>query len=59
MAVKILQDLESRKKYGINVVAAKSGEEVVENLKPNEPLVPDEVLLVVGNNQKLLNMNKK
>lgn len=58
-AGKTLQELDLRKKYGINIVAAKRGEEVVANLKPNVPLVPDEVLLVVGDNQKLLNMNKK
>lgn len=55
---KTLQELDVRGRYGINVIAAKRGEEIVANLKPDVPLGKDEVLLVVGDNQRLLKMNR-
>lgn len=58
-AGKSLCELDVRGRYGINVIASKRGEEIVANLKPDIPLQRDEVLLVVGDNQKLLKMNKR
>lgn len=58
-AGKSLQELNVRGRYGINVVAAKKGEEIIANLRPDVPLQRDEILLVVGDNQKLLKMNGK
>lgn len=54
-----LQELDVRGKFGINVVASKHGEEITANLDPNQPFQRDEILLVVGDNQKLLKMNKR
>lgn len=57
-AGRTLQELDVRGKHGINVIAAKRGEDIAINLSPNEPLRKDEVLLVVGDNQRLLKMNR-
>lgn len=57
-AGRTLQELDVRDKHGINVIAAKRGEDIAINLSPNEPLRKDEVLLVVGDNQRLLKMNR-
>lgn len=48
-----LQNLDVRRKYGVNVVATKMGEEVEVNPDPQKPLEPGTVLILVGRNEEL------
>ena len=50
---KNLIELNLRKKYGINVVAVKSGETVSVNINPEEPLGSDKTLIVIANTAKI------
>lgn len=48
-----IQELDVRRKYGVNVVATKMGEEVEVNPDPQKPLEPGTVLILVGRNEEL------
>ena len=52
-AGKNLIQLDLRKKYGINVVAVKQGEEVDVTIDPQQPLEADMTLIVIANTGKL------
>lgn len=50
---KNLIELNLRKKYGINVIAIKKGEDVIVNINPEELLDKNSILVVIGNTVKL------
>lgn len=50
---KNLVELKLRKKYGINVVAVKNGEQVSLSIDPEQPLDADTTLIVIANTAKL------
>lgn len=50
---KNLIELNLRKKYGINVIAIKKGEDVIVNINPEEFLDKNAILVVIGNTVKL------
>lgn len=53
---KNLIELNLRKKYGLNVVALKKGENVNVNINPEQPLSSDTNLIVIGNTSKLVKL---
>ena len=50
---KSLRELNVRNKYGVNVIALKEGENINANVDPDEPMRANQVLLTVGNHDKL------
>ncbi|MBE5747409.1 MAG: TrkA family potassium uptake protein [Clostridiales bacterium] len=50
---KNLIELNLRKKYGVNIVAIKKGEQVSVNINPEQPLETETVLIVIANTAKL------
>ena len=50
---KNLMELSLRRKYGINVVAVRKGEEVITSLDPAMPLDNDMTLIVIAETAKL------
>ena len=50
---KSLSELKIREKYHVNIIAAKRGESVDVNLKPNEPLEDGGSLIAIGKNEDL------
>lgn len=50
---KNLKELNLRRKYGINIVAIRHGEDVTVNIDPEKPLTKDARLLVIGNPARL------
>ncbi len=50
---KNLIELNLRKKYGVNIVAIKKGEQVSVNINPEQPLDAETVLIVIANTAKL------
>lgn len=50
---KSLIELSLRKKYSINVVAIVRGKDVCTNINPEEPLIQEMRLIVIGNTSKL------
>lgn len=58
-AGKSLEELDLRKKYGINVIAMKKGEKIQIAINPQQPLVKGEVLILVGENKELARLSKK
>ena len=54
---KNLIELNLRKKYGINVVAVKKGENVSVNVNPEQPLDKETTLIVIANTSKLSKLN--
>ena len=50
---KNLIELNLRKKYGFNIVAVKSGEQVNVSINPEEPLSDDMTLIVIVNTSKI------
>ena len=50
---KNLIELNLRKKYGVNIVAIKKGEEVDVNINPEAPMKQDTTLIVIANPAKL------
>ena len=53
---KNLIELNLRKKYGLNIVAKKKGEEVSVNVNPEEVLDEETTLIVIANTEKLAKM---
>ena len=49
---KNLIDLALRRRYGINVVAIRRGEDISVNIDPNKPLSEETKLLVIANTEK-------
>ena len=54
-----LEELDIRKKYGINVVGIMRGEEVEVNPDPFRPLQDDGILILIGRNQDLQRFRKE
>ncbi|MBP3665802.1 MAG: TrkA family potassium uptake protein [Clostridia bacterium] len=50
---KNLLELNLRRKYGINIVAIRRGEEIITNIDPEKPLTREARLLVIGNPARL------
>ena len=50
---KNLQELKLRRKYGINIVAIRQGEDLVIGIDPEKPLANDATLLVIANPARL------
>ena len=50
---KNLQELKLRRKYGINIVAVRQGEDLVIGIDPEKPLTKDAKLLVIANPARL------
>ncbi len=50
---KNLLELNLRRKYGINIVAIRRGEEIITNIDPEKPLSREARLLVIGNPARL------
>ena len=50
---KNLQELKLRRKYGINIVAIRQGEDLVIGIDPEKPLAKDATLLVIANPARL------
>lgn len=48
-----LRELDVRNKYGVNVIALKEGDTINANVNPDERMKADQILLTVGNNDKL------
>lgn len=55
---KSLRELNPRKRLGINVIAKQVGNQVEVNLEPDELLVQGEILIIVGDNEKLGKLGK-
>ncbi len=52
-------DLRLRRTYGLNIIAIKRGKEMKINLKPNYVIERGDVMIVVGNNQDLKEIENK
>ena len=50
---KSLRELDVRRTYGVNVIAAREGEKIDANLDPDVPLASHQIILTVGNNEDL------
>ena len=50
---KNLMELNLRRKYGINIVAIRRGEDLVINVDPEKPLTKEAKLLVIANPARL------
>ncbi len=55
---KNLIELNLRKKYGINIVAVRKGDEVSVNINPEEPLTKDMKLIVIAQTKILAKLNR-
>ncbi len=55
---KNLIELNLRKKYGINVVAIRKGDEVSVNINPEEPLTKDMKLIVIAQTKTLAKLSR-
>ncbi len=55
---KNLIELNLRKKYGINVVAVRKGDEVSVNINPEEPLTKDMKLIVIAQTKTLAKLSR-
>jgi trk system potassium uptake protein TrkA len=55
---KNLIELDLRKKYGINIVGIREGNEVVVNIDPTKPLSENMKLIVIGNTSKINKISK-
>ncbi len=56
---KSILDLHVRRTYGLNIIAIKRGKEMKINLKPNYVIERGDVMIVVGNNQDLKEIENK
>ena len=54
---KSLIDLNLRRRYGINVVATRKGENISVGIDPEKPLTKDVKLIVIGSTEKLGKLN--
>ncbi|MCI5648602.1 MAG: potassium channel family protein [Fusicatenibacter sp.] len=54
-----LQQLDLRRKYGINVVGVKSADEIRASVNPRELLREGDILILIGGNKDLAKMMKK
>ncbi len=50
---KTLRSMDVRNKYGVNVIAVKDGDDISTNMDPDEPLKNHQIILTVGNNERL------
>ena len=50
---KDLRSLNVRAKYGVNVIALRKADEIVVSFSPDEPLQENDVLVLIGTNQQL------
>ena len=56
---KTLLELNLRKKYAINIIAIRNGEELIVNIDPTQPLQADMKLIVIIQNTKLSKLKNK
>lgn len=56
---KSLEQLDLRRKYGINVIGVKSREEIRVLINPKELLREGDILILIGENKELAKMKKK
>ena len=56
---KTLLELNLRKKYAINIIAIRNGEELIVNIDPTQPLQADMKLVVIIQNTKLSKLKNK
>ncbi|PLS06391.1 potassium channel family protein [Neobacillus cucumis] len=54
-----IMDLDIRKKYGLNIVAIKRGEEIIVSPQAKETIQSNDVLIVIGNDQDIDRFEKK
>src|SRR3954453_9682467 len=54
-----IMDLDIRKKYGLNIVAIKRGEEIIVSPQAKETFHVNDVLIVIGTNQDINRFEKK
>ncbi len=54
-----LIELDIRKNYGLNIVAIKRGEEIIVSPKANDPLQPEDVLIIIGADTDISQFEKK
>lgn len=50
---KKLAEINSRKKYGINVIGSRQNGKIEVNISPDKPLSEDMVLIVIGDNEQI------
>lgn len=48
-------ELDIRKKYGLNIIAIKHGEEIITEISPNTQLYKDDSIVVIGKNSNIEN----
>ena len=53
-----LEELDLRKKYSINVIAVKDGEDIRVTVNPKTLLRAEEVLILIGENKELAKLMK-
>ncbi len=56
---KSILDINVRRSYGLNIIAIKRGKEMKINLKPNYIIERGDIMIVVGNNQDLKEIENK
>lgn len=54
-----IMDLDIRKKYGLNIVAIKRGEEIIVSPQAKETIYVNDVLIVIGTDQDINRFEKK
>lgn len=52
-------DLDIRKKYGLNIVAIKRGEDLIVSPQAKETLLVNDVLIVIGNDNDINRFERK
>ena len=57
-AGKTLIDLNLRDKFGVNVVGVKVGDDVQVNVKPDQPFLREQTLMIVGENESLARLQR-
>lgn len=54
-----LIELDIRKKFGLNIVAIKRGEEIIVSPKANDPLQAEDILIIIGADVDISHFEKK
>ena len=54
-----IMDLDIRKKYGLNIVAIKRGEEIIVSPQAKETINSNDILIVIGNDQDIDRFEKR
>jgi trk system potassium uptake protein TrkA len=55
---KSLKDLNVRNKYGLSIIAFRRGRDMIVSPRPDEPIAPGDVLIVLGREDDLARLKK-